>query len=252
MKCAVLKMAGGPVLAFLFLFTCSSCFSQFSDSVFHYFGFNGTGNINNTNTGTAYIFNNSVKFNISKKNVSVNTFNGWVYGENNGNKSNNDYTSTLDVDLFKNVRRFYYWGLAGYEKSFSLKIDDRFQTGAGIGYRVVDKENVSLLLTNGILYETTDLREPDQYGRGAYQTVRNSFRIKFRFTVKDVFTVEGTDFLQNSLLDGSDYIIRSNTSFTMKVYKWLGVTLGVTYNNLHLTRRENFLLNYGLTAERYF
>lgn len=227
-------------------------FSQFSDSVFHYFGFSGTGNINNTNAGTAYIFNNAVKFNISKKQVSINTFNGWIYGENNKTKTNNDFTSTVDVDLFKNIKRFYYWGLAGYERSFSLKIDNRLQAGAGVGYKLVDRENASLTLTDGILYETTGLPEPDQYGRTAYQTVRNSFRVKFRFAVRDVFTVEGTDFLQNSLADGKDYIIRSNTAFTMKVYKWLGVTVGVAYNKMNLTSRENFLLNYGLTAERYF
>jgi hypothetical protein len=70
--------------------------------------------------------------------------------------------------------------------------------------------------------------------------------------IREIITLDGSDFLQHSLDDGSDYIIKSNTNLSVKLLKWLSVTASVTYNKLNATRRENLLVNYGLTFERYF
>jgi hypothetical protein len=82
--------------------------------------------------------------------------------------------------------------------------------------------------------------------------MRNSFRVKFRFAIKDLFIIDGVDFLQNSLSDKSDYNIRSNTTLSFKIKKWLSVTTAVTYNKLNLTGSENFLFSYGVSMEKYF
>lgn len=235
-----------------FVINCLSAFSQFSDSVNYYVNFAGTGNINKADGPTAYIFNNGVRFSVSKKHFSLNSANSWIYGQNGGKKTNNDFLSVLDADLFKSTRKIYYWGLASYENSFSLKIDGRFQIGSGIGYHLLKTPKSSIVLSDGILFETTSLAEKDQYDRLNYSTFRNSFRLKFRFVIKDIFVVDGVDFIQHSLSDKLDYIVRSNTNLSVRLNKWLGLTVAFTYNRLNLTGRENLLLNYGLTMEKYF
>ncbi len=225
---------------------------QFSDSVNHYFSFSGTGNLNKTSVGTTYLFNNALKFEVNKKKIAVNSFTNYTYGENPNQKTNNDFISIVNVDWLKSVQKLYYWGLAGYEKSFSLKIEDRFQIGGGLGYSVLATPKSSLVVSNGILFETSDLRAPNQHGEMAYQTIRNSLRVKFRFNIKDIIIIDGSDFVQNSLKDADDYIIKVNTNIALKLYKWLNLTMAVNYNRQNITSTENLLLSYGVMFERYF
>ena len=243
------------LLRFLFIsltaFFSLKAFTQVPDSVY-YFNFAGTGSINKTNSGTASIFNNGVKFNIIRKNFTINTLNSWIFGENESVKTNNDFLSVVDVDMLKSRRRIYYWALAGYERSYSLNINDRFQIGGGLGLNIFSDKKAKLIISDGPLYETSHLAKPDQRGRNSYETVRNSFRIKFRFVIKELLVIDGVDFLQNSLSDKNDYNIRSNTSFSFKIKKWLSFTTAVSYNRLNLTGNENFLFNYGLSVEKYF
>jgi hypothetical protein len=239
------------VIVLLFVFCSAKGFTQAKDSIF-YINFAGTGSINKTNNSTAYIFNNSLKFNINKKYLSINTMNNYIFGENESLKTNNDLISVIDVDLFKNQRRLYYWALASYEKSYSLNINDRFQVGGGLGLSILNSKNAKLVVSDGPLYENSRFSVADSHGRLNYETVRNSFRIKFHFVVKDLFVIDGVDFLQNSLSDKEDYNIRSNTTLSFRIRKWLSFTTAVTYNKLYLTGSENFLLNYGLMMERYF
>ena len=85
-----------------------------------------------------------------------------------------------------------------------------------------------------------------------YQTFRNSLRLQYKFVIKEIVVLEGRHFLQNSLSLGSDYIIKSNTALSVKLRSWLAVTAALTYNKLNRTNRENLLMNYGLTVEKYF
>ncbi len=226
--------------------------SQVPDSLNYYLNFAGTGNINHTKDGTTYLFNNILKANYSHRNVSVNTSAGWIYGADAANLTNNDFSSLIDVDLFKLQRKLYYWGLAGYEKSYSLGITDRLQVGGGVGYHVLRTKTSSLVVSDGLLYETTRLAEPDEVKGDHYQTIRNSLRLKFRVTIKNIVVIDGVNFLQNSLSDKNDYIIKSTTTASVKLYKWLSLTTGVTYNRLNITSSENLFFNYGLMMEKYF
>jgi hypothetical protein len=239
-----------PTLIF-FLFCFGVASAQFNDTVNYFVRHSSTGILNKTNDRNAFVLNNALRFSFYKRNVSLNTSNSWIYGKQQGELSNNDFTSAVDVDLFKSRKHIYYWGLLHYEKSFSLKINHRFQGGVGVGYYLLDREHFVVQVSDGILFEKSDLlidETPDL----AYETYRNSLRLKFRFTHRDMFTLEGTDFVQHSLSDKSDYIIRSSTNFSVKLWKWVSLTLVVNYNKLALTNRENFLLNYGVTLEKYF
>jgi hypothetical protein len=227
-------------------------FAQFNDTTNYYIKHSSTGLYNKTNDRSAYVFNNAFRFSVYKKSVSFNTNNSWIYGKQQHQLSNNDIASTVDVDLFKNERKIYYWALLNYEKSYSLKINHRVQGGAGVGYYLLDQHNYVVQVSDGVLYETSDLYQQEGVSDNDYHTYRNSLRLKFRFIFKDVITLEGVDFLQHSFSDKHDYIIRSNTMLSTKVWRWISFTVTVNYNKLNLTGRENFLLNYGITAEKYF
>lgn len=229
-----------------------TCIAQFNDTTNYYFNYASTGTINKTNDGNSYVLNNALRFTLYKKNFSINTFNSWIYGKQQHQLANNDFSSTLDFDLFKTDRHIYYWGLVNYEKSYSLKIDHRLQTGLGIGYYVIDRKNFVFQVSDGILYEKNDLENAEGLTNTGYETYRNSLRLKFRIVYDDIITLENIDFLQHSLTDRKDYIIKSTTTLSVKLVKWLSVTLALNYNKLNVTHRENLLLNYGLTVSRYF
>ncbi len=249
-------MAESRVYGFAFLVTLMlgavDCLGQFSDTVNYYINFASTGNINKTNDGTSYLLNNNLRYSISKKSISLNTTNSWMYGKQLGNLTNNDFFSGLDFNLYKTLYNFYYWGLGSYEKSVSLKINHRLQTGAGIGYNLVNRKNALVILSDGILYEKGDLYDGPETGNNEYEIFRNSFRLKFRFIIRGIVVIEGSDFLQHALSDRKDYIIKSNTSLSVKLKKWLSLTSAVVYNKLSATGRENLLVTYGITIERYF
>lgn len=225
--------------------------AQFSDSIHHYVNFASTGIINKTNDGSSYVLTNALRFNINKKSVRLNSTSNWIYGEQRQRLSNNDFTSTLDFNLYKTLPHFYYWGLANYDKSFSLKINNRLQAGLGAAYNVLDRPNASLNVSDGILYETSNLQINDST-TNAFQIFRNSFRLRYRFVINDIVVFDGIHFFQNSLSDKSDYITKSVSNLTFKLRKWLGLTTSATYNRTQRTNRENLLITFGLTAEKYF
>jgi len=230
-----------------------TAFSQFSDTVHYYFNFSGTGSVNRTNTtGTNYLLNNALQFQVNKKKFSINSSASHVYGSNPISKTNDDFVGMLNLDILKGVQKFYYWGLAGYEKSFSLKVNNRFQTGGGVGYVFIDSAKANLELSDGILFETTDLSIPDERGKTSYQTARNSLRLKYRFVITKIFRFDGVNFYQPSLSDGKDYILKLNTNFSIRLYKGINLTASFNYNRQNITATENLLLTYGLTYEKYF
>jgi hypothetical protein len=230
-----------------------SSFGQFSDTVNYHLKAAATGNMNRTNTGTSSIFNNLLGFDINKKHVSFNSSAAYIYGRNPTQKTNDDFIAVMNFDYLQAVSKLYYWGLASYEKSFSLKVDNRFQAGGGLGYNIMNKPEATIIVSDGLLFETADLSQKDQYGRTSYQTLRNSFRLKFRFRIKDdLITVDGTEFLQNSLSEGQDFILKLNANFSIRLYKWLSLTSAFNYNRMNAIGTENLFLSYGLTFDRYF
>ncbi len=225
--------------------------AQFTDSTTRYINFGSTGVINKTNDGDSYVLNNSLRFNIRRKDISLNAGAGWVYGQQNGNLTNNDFTSSLDFNLFKGIPGFYYWGLATYEKSRSLKINDRSQVGFGVAYNIVENEKLFLNLSEGLLLERSDVFLNDTT-REVKTITRNSFRFRYRWTIKKLVTLEGTQFLQNAFGDSDDYIIKSVNSLNLKLTSWLNFTTALTYNRVNQTQRENLLLTFGISMEKYF
>ncbi|MEX6687225.1 hypothetical protein QTN47_06950 [Danxiaibacter flavus] len=227
------------------------CLAQFTDSTNYHVKFASTGILNRTNDGDSYVLTNGLNFNVNKKKMTFNSTTAWIYGLQNNNLTNNDFSTYEDFDLFKSTHRLYYWGLLTYEKSYSLKITNRFQAGGGIAYKTVTKPNFNLVLSDGFLYETSNL-EDATLGHDVYQTVRNSFRVKYKLTIKNTVVLEGVGFYQPSMLDISDYIIKGSNSLSVKLNKWLSLTASEINNTISRTKRENLLVTFGITVEKYF
>ncbi len=224
--------------------------AQYNDSTFYHVSFAPTGSINKANGNTAYLLNNNLKFNIRKKAISFNFTNTWIYGRQNVGLTNNDYSSFVDFNVFKGPEHFYYWGLVNYNTSYSLKINNQLLAGGGIAYSIIDKPNAYLNLSDGILYDASDLMIAD--ARSVYHTYRNSFRLAMKFNISNLITVESNTFLQNSLDRKYDYIIRSTNSLQFKLSSWLSVSSSLNYNRQNRTNSENLLFTYGLNFEKYF
>lgn len=235
------------------IFTC--CFldaaAQFSDSTPHYIRYDINGILNKTNDVRSYVLNTGLSFTIKKKEFSLTSSNNWVYGRSGSNLTNNDFFSGLNLDYLKDVQKLYYWALATYTTSYSLKINYQFQAGGGIGYNFVNRKNFEFVVTDGLLFESASL-QPTPLEKDIYQTVRNSLRIKHRLNFNDVVSLNGTHFWQPSLGAIDDYIIRSITTCSVKLRKWLSIAAGLTYNKITRTNRDNLLVTVGLSAERYF
>ena len=234
-----------------FVLSALSAEAQYSDSVFHYAGFSSTGSFNTTNDNSAYLVDNDLKLGLKKKVISMNWISSWVYGEQQHATTNNDFSTLLDCNLHKTLPHFYYWGLATYTTSYSLKINHQGQAGVGVAYNVVDKKDLKFNLSDGILYESNDIFRTDGSPL-KYSTYRNSFRVSLKYSIGELLHFASVNYFQHSLSDGNDYIMKSNQSLSVTLAKWLSFTTAVSYNKFRLTNRENTLVTFGLTAERYY
>lgn len=220
------------------------------DSVFHAV-LSSTGSYNKAINVTTYLFTNDLDLGLKKKSISLSFDNTWVYGRSGGNLTNNDYSSTLQFNLYKSLPHFFYWGLANYNTSHSLKINNQVLAGAGAAYSILDHKKLFLNLSDGLIFDHSNLVLPDSSHLN-YQTVRNSFRVMFKFVIKDIFSIDGSDFLQNSFIRSSDYIIKSTTNVSLKLNKWINLTASLQYNNEKRTQSSNLTFTYGLKFDRFF
>ena len=240
-----------PLLSSLFLFSINAS-AQFSDSIKNYVNFASSGSINKTEDGSAYLLNNSFQFKVKKERIESNLSGSWVYGKQNQQLSNNDFSAALDFNIYhRKASNLYYWGLANYNTSYSLKINNQLLTGIGLAYNLINKENQKLNISDGILFDRSDLILADETNE-IYSTLRNSFRLTFKFTIYKIITLQNTSFIQNSLSYKDDYIIKTNSSIGFKLTNWLSFDTRYDYNQISRTKRENHLLSYGLKLEKYF
>jgi hypothetical protein len=239
------------VLGFVLLLTSLTAFSQYSDSTTHFASFVSSGSVNKADGTSAYLLNNAVRLGLKRKDISLNFTNTWIYGKQNTSITNNDFSSTLDFNLYKTFPHFFYWGLANYNTSYSLKITNQLLTGAGIAYSILDLPNTYLNISDGILYDYSDLILTDS-SQDKYSTSRNSLRLSYKFLIGKLIQINGSNFIQNSFNDRHDYIIRSNNRLNFKINKWVNIMTQFEYNKMNRTAKENLLLSYGLSFERYF
>jgi len=225
--------------------------AQFTDSTHYSIKYTSTGSINKTNDGQSYLLNNAAKFAVRKKTFNMNFNNSWIYGKQDRKLTNNDFLSSLDFNLYSHNPRFFYWGLASYTTSRSLKINNQLLAGAGVAYSFIDEKNAYLNVSDGFLFDSSDLIL-DSGEREIYETYRNSLRLVFKFVFKEFFVLDNSTFFQPSMNRKEDYIFKSSSALSFKVNRWLSLTTALNYNRISRTDRENLLMSYGLTFERFF
>lgn len=239
------------LLFFLFIFFSLVSFGQFNDSTHHHFSFASSGTINKTQEISSYVLTNATGYEVNKKRIGFNGGASWIYGQQDEKLSNNDVSVSSNLDYLKNVQKLYYWALLNFDESYSLKINYRFQSGVGIGYTLVNNPSLNLIVSDGFLYETSDLADA-LLGKDIYQTVRNSFRVKYKWSFKNTIILQGTDFVQPSLLSLKDYILKFNNRLSVKLNKWLSFNAAMDYNKISRTNRQNLLITYGIAVDKYF
>jgi hypothetical protein len=228
--------------------------AQYDDTSVYVVKLTMSGVINKTNVSTSYLANNLIKFSITKKRTIMNTYGSWAYGKQDSILTNNDFNLSTDVSVTGDHDFFYVWAFTAYDKSYSLKINNRSQTGVGIGFDLLKSTVVSLNLSDGFVYEYSDLIDAsDQVaGNVVQQTFRNSFRMKYTLILKKIIIFQGSNYWQPSMDDRSNYIIKMNNSINVKLQKWVSFSVVNVYNKVSNTGKENFLLTYGLTFNRIF
>jgi hypothetical protein len=243
-----------PLPLLLLVFGFSAAKAQFTDTTHYHVNLVATGSINRADNGDTYLLNNAFNFAVQEKSVTINTTNSWVYGKTNNTLTNNDLSSALFINLFKTFPHFFYWGLVNYNTSYSLKINNQLLAGVGIAYNIVDNPNARINLSDGVLYDQSDLlvNQIVILNNYNYHTYRNSFRLQYHFAVKDILTVDGSNFLQSAFNNGNDYIIRTTTTLGLKLNKWVNLTTAFTYNRMNITSSNNLIFTYGLTLDKYF
>jgi hypothetical protein len=234
------------VLLFSLSLTVLKAQTVLPDTVVYSIRASSTGSFSKTNDLNSFSFNNLLKLGVTKGGLSFQNFYGWIYGVQSGVKINNDYTGVIEGDWMKKVSKFYFWGIGTFDKSYSLKINHRFQIGAGPGYNIVRNDRVQLVVSDGIMFEQVDLIDPE-LGQIKYTTWRNSFRLKYHWLISNIVTLDGTAFIQPSLTDKNDNILRYTTTLSVKLRKWLSLTSSLTYNKLTRTDRENLIITYGIS-----
>ncbi|MDQ3842935.1 MAG: DUF481 domain-containing protein [Bacteroidota bacterium] len=239
------------MLLLIILLCAPLSYGQFSDSTHYLIYYGTTGVMNKTNTSKSFVITNGARFSIRKQSIALNSSGNCIYGEQQGRRTNNDLTTTLDFNLYKTFKNFYYWGLGNFDKSFSLKVNKRWQAGLGAAYSFIDTEKAFLNLSDGILYESSDVTVHDST-RSRYHTFRNSLRLRYRFVIQQKVVLDGTHFWQPSLQYKDDSIIKSASSLSLMLNRWLNLTTALTYNRVTRTEKENLLLTFGLTVEKYF
>jgi hypothetical protein len=239
------------LLLFFFTFMYSA-HAQFSDSLTHRVRLSTSGTFNKTSDGLTYLLNNSGGFSVKKKQFVMNSNASWLYGGTLEKMTNNDVNASVDFNVYsKKVPDLYYWGLVNFTSSFSLKINEQIQSGAGLAYRIFNKEDLMFSVSDGLIFETSNIIQPDSVEL-RYETVRNSLRLQLNWKHKELVTVTGSGFWQPSLTYRNDHIVTSNLNVGFKVWRWVTLNTALNYNLISRTRKENFILTYGIAFERFF
>ncbi|GAB3412576.1 hypothetical protein GCM10027516_00620 [Niabella aquatica] len=225
--------------------------AQFTDSTTKFVKVSSGGSANKTKDGSSYLFNNNGQFNVKKKRTVLNASAAWLYGMSPEKLTNNDFTLSSNVNLYRHFTDFYYWALVNYTTSYSLNIKSQGQAGIGIAYNFLNKPNIWLNISNGMIGELSRIIENDTAVIN-YQTIRNSLRIQFMLKMGDRFTFRTGNYFQPSLEYISDHIISSDTELTYQLWKGLSLHTRLLYNKISRTEKENLILTYGLGYQKYF
>src|SRR3954463_6940083 len=108
----------------------------------------------------------------------------WLYGRQDARTVNNDFTAVWELNLYKTFPNFNYWALFVYNRMYSLRINNQLQYGAGVAYNIIHHEKHILNISDGILYDYSDVQLSDST-QDLYGTIRNSLRVQYKHQIQN-------------------------------------------------------------------
>ena len=196
-------------------------------------------NANNTNT---VLYNVGTVNTLSNKShkllyLSMN----YVYGIQKEKTSNNDFSCLLNNTLNKN-RTIFEFAVIQFDKSYSLNILYRIQSGAGLGINIIKSKKIDIEFSSGLIYDY------NMYNViGSHNTTRISNRFKLNYKSK-IFNFESTTYYQPSIENNVDYVFKTINTMSIKINKWLDIHTNLTSNIVSLTNKNNIIQTVGFTV----
>lgn len=198
------------------------------------------GYFNNTSTSQTILGSESFSTTYKTKRIEYNTFTTYIWGRTNEKMTNDDISTGFYVDIRKD-RRLYTWLVGQYDKSLSLDIDYRFQSGSGLGFFIVREKGFYINLSNGLICETNSI-EQDIF-------LRNSSRLKFNLKHKNL-SLESTTYYQPSLCHNGDIIFKNLNTLDLKINGGLSFQISLMNNYVSVQDKKNLLYTIGFNYQR--
>jgi hypothetical protein len=233
-------------ILFLFICICMNVYAQQPDSLFQYLNLTTTGTYNKTEINRSYLLSNGLNYSIKKNKVKSDLQARWLFGKEQQQLTNNDLYNSFNLNWYKTFPNFNYWLLFNYNSIFSLKVNNQIQYGVGVAYDLIHQANLNFNISDGLIIEHSDIYLVDTL-RTVYQVLRNSLRLQLKINFGDRFRFYSVSFLQSSLKDKNDYILKEEGTLSYKMKKWLSLTARFTYDRMNHTGRDNLFMTYGLT-----
>jgi hypothetical protein len=234
----------------ILVLVCTAVDAQINDSSY-LLSIAASGNFNRTNESKSYLLSNQIHFGVSKEAFDMNVNSNYVFGQQQQKRTNSDLSMAIDYNRYiHHNRKFYAWGLTTYDKSLSLKINNRMQVGAGLAFSFIDTTSAYFNISDGLLYEKSNLQINDTL-QDVYHTIRNSLRVRGRVSVLKLVVIETSTFWQPSLQYSNDYVIKSVNGLSLKLNRWLSINAQLIYNTMSRLHRENLLTTFGLKVDKY-
>jgi hypothetical protein len=178
--------------------------------------------------------------------ISVSSHPRFAFGKQNGVLAEREPYLDLFIDLYKQ-HKVYGFGLGTLEASHLRDITVRQMAGFGAGLRLVQTKDQSLVLTNAIIYESTNFgRRSDVF------VVRNSVRLKGKHSFfQDKIRLNHLTLVQPALNTNN---LRWNALVSLELPLSTWVTFRTTFENAYESvveagrKRNDSRLTFGISV----
>lgn len=207
------------------------------------------------------IFRASTNFTIKTyKQWVFETKNSYVYQEFGKTKADEDILS-LNFLNFNPTKKLYPLMLSFISTNYRREIDLRYLIGVGVSYRIVDKEDHSLIFSLSTELEHTEFgrstfNKTEYNGDASIRTFRGTFWVNGTYElIAEKLIVSNETYYQPSLSLDNNYRWQSNTSLHFPIWDFLdiNITYLYTYENIVIVgqKPEDRFLTFGFTLKGY-
>jgi len=176
----------------------------------------------------------------------------YSYGIQEGDLREDDFLGTFAFNVFQqNV--VYVLGFGSVQTSHLRRINFRWESGGGVGFHIIRKNNVTFSITNALIYENTDFAGEETED---LETMRFSTRFKGRYKLfNEKLIITHFLFIQPSLLDRDNFRFTGNISIKLPLNKHLSFNILATdtYESVVAEGRLNndFNIQVGLSLHNF-